>query len=251
MAKPLIVANWKMHPDSFKDALKLFSDIKKFLPRSKSYKVVICPPFPFLVSFAIGNKSKVLIGAQNISSEDEGPFTGEVDGKMLSSIGVSYCIVGHSERRSLGETDSIVSNKVLKALQAKLNVILCVGENNRDSNGDFFAVLRESIVNSLKMVSREKAKNIIIAYEPLWAIGEKSKGAIDPETLYETVIFIRRTLLELFGKNMGAKIPILYGGSIDENNAKSIVQEGKVQGLLVGRASLDPKNFGKIVNLAS
>lgn len=166
---------------------------------------------------------------------------------MLKSVGVNFCIVGHSERRAMGETVEIISKKIKRALENKITPIVCIGEKSRDAEGQFFIDLRSIIESTLAGISKNDVTKIILAYEPLWAISTEGKGAITAELLRETSIFIRRTLSELYGNKIGTKIPILYGGSVNSKNAKEIVVTGGVDGLLIGKASLNSKEFIQIV----
>ncbi len=249
MAKKIIVANWKMNPNSFAEAKAIFNNLKKSLRPKKSKtrkEVVICPPLPYFGIFENLPKG-MLLGSQDISLKDPGAFTGEVGAKIIKNSGGSFCIVGHSERRAMGETSETVSKKILKAVNCKLTPIVCVGEKIRDKDGQFFLTIRSIIESSLHGVSKNNAQKLIIAYEPIWAVGSAAKGAINPEVLCETSVFIRRTLSEIYGNKIGTKIPLIYGGSVDEKDCKELVEIGKVDGFLIGRASLKPKIFSKII----
>ena len=249
MTKKIIVANWKMNPKSKNLARAIIDPIKKTLGRvnfKNKKSVVICPPNAYLGIFEKLPKN-ISLGAQDLSIYGAGALTGEVGGDMLKSVGVNFCIIGHSERRAMGETAEIISKKISRALENKITPIICVGEKTRDGEGQFFIDLRSIIESTLAGVSKNESSKIILAYEPLWAISTEGKGAITPELLRETSIFIRRTLSELYGNKIGIKIPILYGGSVNAKNAKEIVTVGGVDGLLIGKASLNSKEFIQIV----
>ncbi|MFA6463552.1 MAG: triose-phosphate isomerase [Candidatus Paceibacterota bacterium] len=250
MNKKIIVANWKMNPRSLTLAKTILDPIKKTFQRAnfKGKKtIVICPPNSFLGIFDKPIKN-ISLGAQDLSIYSSGALTGEVGGSMLKSVGVNYVIIGHSERRAMGETPEIISKKILRALENKITPIICMGENKRDTEGQFFIELRSIIESTLAKVSKTTASKIILAYEPLWAISTEGNGAITPELLRETSIFIRRTLSELYGNKIGTKISILYGGSVNTKNAKEIVSLGEVDGLLIGKESLNSKDFIQIVS---
>ncbi|MEI8337758.1 MAG: triose-phosphate isomerase [bacterium] len=250
MNKKIIVANWKMNPKSFLQAKAILEPIKKAFLRNdfKGKKsIVICPPHAYLGLFEKLPKN-ISLGAQDLSIYSKGALTGEVGGDMLKSVGVNFCIIGHSERRAMGETPEIISKKITRALENKITPIICFGENKRDIEGQFFADIRSIIEATLAGVSKANASKIVLAYEPLWAISTEGNGAITPELLRETAIFIRRTLSELYGNKIGIKIPILYGGSVNVKNAKDIVIQGEVDGLLIGKVSLNAKEFIQIVS---
>ena len=168
MSKKIVVANWKMNPQSQKEAEILFSIVFKDAKDIKNTKIVICPPFPFLfISQKFRNK-KIYLGAQNVSKEQGGSYTGEVSPKMLANMGVSYVIVGHGEHRLQGETNKIVNEKILNLFKFNLSPILCVGESIRDKDGAYLSFVEEQIKNCLDGVPRAQMKNLIIAYEPIW-----------------------------------------------------------------------------------
>jgi triosephosphate isomerase (TIM) len=244
--KKLIVANWKMNPLTLAEAENLFMAIKKGTRGSDS-KIVVCPPFVYLNElkhFFI--KDRIALGAQDVFWEKNGAFTGEISSQMISTVGGSYAIIGHSERRANGETDEMVSKKVQAALKAGLSVILCVGERVRDDHGEYLAFLKNQLAASLSGVTKKYLSKLTIAYEPVWAIG-KGHEAMNAHDLHQIVIFIRKTLLSLYKGSVHTEIPIIYGGSVDAENAESMVHEGEVDGLLIGRESLKPESFSEIV----
>lgn len=246
MSKKIIIANWKMNPDGVKEALKLFVSSKELSKKYKA-KIIICPPFPFISLFSKMNTENFSLGTQNIFQEKRGPFTGEVSTSMLKSLSVLYSIVGHSERRKLGETNEIVSKKISQILKSKITPILCIGEKERDSDGAFFGFLKEEILSSLKLVTKTDIKKVIIAYEPIWAISTEGKGAMDAHSINETVIFIKKVLSDKFGKLSASKVKIIYGGSVDKRNVKDVISVGGCDGVLVGKASLSAVSFEAIL----
>lgn len=242
----IIVANWKMNPATNKEAQTLFSLIKKNTSEIKDKKIIICPPFPFLSLYE--KSKKLLLGAQNVSSQEKGSYTGDVSPSMLSSLGVSYVIVGHGEVRAKGEDDSLINKKIKNLLKNKLIPILCVGEKSRDEEGDYLSFLENQIRGSLVGLTKAQAEKIILAYEPLWAIGKEAEREANKEEFVEVKIFIKKILADLFGQEISSSIPVLYGGSVNQNNAKYYAVEGEADGLLIGRDSLDPEKFKNIIN---
>ncbi|PIR69200.1 MAG: triose-phosphate isomerase [Candidatus Niyogibacteria bacterium CG10_big_fil_rev_8_21_14_0_10_46_36] len=244
----IIIANWKSNPHTVKKAVRLARDIERGVSRLRRVRTVIAPPTAYLRDVGKALRSSRL-GAQNASVKDEGPFTGEVSAPMLSSVGVSYVILGHSERRMhFHETDTEINEKIKRALKSGLSVVLCVGERDR-SKERFLQLVKHQILAGLKKVSRGHSKKIIIAYEPIWAIGTGSP--VSPEDLYEMTLYIRRILLDLFGKKAAHAMQVLYGGSVSSKNAASFLSVEGVDGLLVGGASLRAQEFIHITKEAS
>lgn len=249
-SKKLIIGNWKMYPASVRDAKSKFVAIKNVASKLTNVQTVICPPFVYVSELKkLESGHRCVVGAQNAWYETEGVFTGEVSLSMLASIGVQYVIIGHSERRALGETDELVNKKVLAGVKAKLSVVLCVGERARDADGVYLKYISEQIKEALHGVQKKELKQIVIAYEPIWAIGKDAVRAASTDDALEVSILIRRTLSDMFGKDASG-IPLLYGGSVDAKNAWEFLLKSQVDGLLVGRASLDPKVFGEILKSA-
>jgi len=171
--------------------------------------------------------------------------TGEISGGMLKKEGEGYVIVGHSERREMGEIDEMIAKKVSSAIKAGLKPILCIGEKTRDDHGEYLHFLRNQIINSLGKLSKKQLAKLVIAYEPVWAIGQEE--AMKTEDIHITTIFIKKVLTEVFKDKAVLNIPILYGGSVSHLNASEIIKAGEVQGLLVGRESLNARKFGELL----
>lgn len=249
----LIVGNWKMYPKTVSEARRIFAVLKKRVGRGNfGVKIVICPSTLYLATlFAEKGTARVFFGAQDAFWENDGAHTGENSPTQLHSAGVTYVILGHSERRASGETDAVIALKARRAIENALTVILCVGEKDRDHSGAYFRHVGEQLRASLSRFPKGKGKALVVAYEPVWAIGVHATGVAAPSDFHEMSIFIRRHLVEYFGKKSGFSIPILYGGSVDEGNAAGFLKEGGADGLLVGRASLDPKKFSEIIRVAS
>lgn len=248
MVKKLIIANWKMAPATLASARELFTKTKRVAQNLNRITTVICPPFVFLGVFSKSARTqRCRLGAQDIFWKSDNARTGEISPEQLKSMGVSSVIVGHSERRALGEDDEVVNRKVLSCMRNRLRVILCIGESNRDSEGAYLRFIETQIEKSLAKVSRPMLSNLVIAYEPIWAVGSYAKRADTPDELFEMVIFIKKVLSDRFGKKHALGIPVLYGGSVNERNAASFLKHGGADGLLIGRASLDPKQFSNIL----
>jgi triosephosphate isomerase len=192
------------------------------------------------------------LGSQDVFWEEEGSYTGEISAKMLKNLGVEYVIIGHSERRRLGETDEAINKKIRQALKNHLKVIFCVGEFERDDENKYFQFVKNEISKGLDKVPTRLLKNLIVAYEPIWAISSVNKSgkarfnADTPENAQEMAIYIKRVLVSLFGKIV-QKSPVLYGGSVEAENAASFLKKEGIEGLLVGRASWSAKTFGELL----
>lgn len=239
-----------MYPASLKDAKAKFTAIKKTAGKLANVQTVICPPLVYVSEFKkLVSGHRVVVGAQNAWFETEGAFTGEVSIAMLASVGAQYVIVGHSERRAIGESDELINKKVLAGVKAGMNVVLCVGERERDPDGVYLKFITEQINEALHGVQKKELKKIVIAYEPIWAIGKNAIHPASPDDALEVSILIKRTLADLYGKDSSV-IQVLYGGSVDAKNAWEFLLKSQVNGLLVGRASLDPKVFSEILKSA-
>ncbi|OGI81166.1 triose-phosphate isomerase [Candidatus Nomurabacteria bacterium RIFCSPLOWO2_02_FULL_42_17] len=250
MLKKIIIGNWKMNPPTYAGTQKIISGILPLVSRVKNkIEVVICPPFPWLTDFSHKLNKKVSFGAQDVFYEPAGPYTGEVSVDMLKSSGVKFVIVGHSERRALGETDEIVSKKVHACLKSSLIPIICVGERERDSGHTYLDLIKHQLKSALARVPRASAGKLIVAYEPVWAIGRKAARAATSEECGEMIIFIRKILSDIFGVKSAVRVRILYGGSVEPKNAGAYLTT-RANGLLVGHDSLDPKKFGEILKVA-
>lgn len=244
--KKFIIANWKCNPTTQKKAKQLFLSVKKGLKNKKNVEVVICPPFCYLAVIN-NNLSFIKLGAQNCFFEDKGAYTGEVSCEMLKSLKCKYVIIGHSERRKIfGETDKIINKKIKKALKFGLEPIFCIGETLEEKQqSNTFKVLEKEIKKGLEKVSKKEIKKIIVAYEPIWAIG--SNHPCEEDQAMTVALFIRKLISRLYNKQIAKKIRILYGGSTNSQNAFNYLRNSEIQGLLVGGASLKAKEFIKII----
>lgn len=248
--KKIIVGNWKMNPTSADWAKKIFQSTKKIAAKNDRVEVVVCPPFVYALPLSKISRGQVAVGAQDVFHEMSGSYTGEISALMLSDAGLTHVIVGHSERRKMGETDESVNKKSLAVLQGGLTLILCVGESNRDSEGAYLKFIADQIKSALAKAEKKHLKKLIIAYEPVWAIGKSDAEAMKPEDMHETGIYIKKVLSDMFGKEEASRVPVLYGGSVSPRNAGELIEKGNVSGLLVGRDSLNPENFAEIIKLA-
>jgi triosephosphate isomerase len=242
--RPILVANWKMH----KTTGEALAFLDRFLPRlAAGVEVAIAPPFTALD--CVGRRlagSPVALAAQNVSAEAEGAFTGEIASRMLADLGCRYAIVGHSERRALfGETDALVARKAAALLAAGIRPIVCIGETlEQREAGRTFEVLAAQVEGSLAGMPAERAEELVLAYEPVWAIGTGRTAT--PETAEEAHRFLRDRLARRFGA-AAERIRIQYGGSVKPENVYDLLERPDIDGALVGGASLDPEAFARIV----
>lgn len=238
-----------MNPFSEKEVERILNGVKKTATRLKKTQVVICPPFIYFNNLRkiIGKSANLSLGAQNAFWEIDGAFTGEVSPEMIKNYGGSYVILGHSERRALGETDEMVSKKAMACLKTGLKTVVCVGEKIRDEQGDYLVFLRDEIRASLNKIQKRFLRNLIIAYEPIWAIGKKDTEAMLPADIHEMAIYVKKVLSEIYGQGRALAVPILYGGSVGGENTGEIIKNGGVDGLLVGHQSFKPENFIEIL----
>ncbi len=242
----LIVANWKAYVEDLAKAKKLFA-VAKRLASSTSISIVLAPSAPFLGALAIRNKSKVAFAAQDVSRTTGGAKTGEITAQMYAATGAAYAIIGHSERRAAGDTDAIVAEKLVHALTHGLIPVLCIGETERDDDGRYLAVVREELTAAIESLAPKERAKIIVAYEPLWAIGKTASAAIGPNDLAEMVLYIRKVLAELLPGKSSARSLVLYGGSVEPDNVRDLAASSGIDGLLVGHVSVDSHSFSLLV----
>ncbi len=242
-----MAANWKMYKTP--DQTRAF--FKDFLPLVSGHsrdQVVVCPPYVDLAAAVEAARgSNVAVGGQNSHWKEEGAFTGEISAAMLAALSVTHVIVGHSERRQyFGETDDTVNLRLKAALEAGLTPICCVGEvlEEREA-GMTDDVLRRQCVRAFHAISAKKAARLVVAYEPVWAIGTGKTAT--PELAAEAHAVIRKEATEIFGEDFAGKLRILYGGSVKAENASALMAQEEIDGALVGGASLDPRSFAAIV----
>jgi triosephosphate isomerase len=248
--KKIVIANWKMNPSSGREAENLFKLILKWKPNKLRADIVICPPALYLERLYKISK-KINLGVQNIFFGGEGASTGEISGNMAENSGAKYVILGHSERRAMGETDDIINKKIKTAFYVGLTPILCVGEKVRNETHDHFNVVKTQLENALLGVTKASISKLIVTYEPVWAVGDKALREARPAEFREFSIFIRKILSDKFGMENAQKAKIIYGGSVNPTDARGLLEEGGAEGLLVGRASLEAKKFIEIAEIVS
>jgi triosephosphate isomerase len=246
--KALIAGNWKMHT-TLVDGCALATGVANSFHGQPDRQVLIAPPFTILSEVAhVIKDSGVIIGGQNVCWEASGAFTGEISPTMLLDAGATAAIIGHSERRQIfGENDEIINKRVRGAITHKLLVVLCVGETLEErEGGNTFSVLETQIRRGLDQVTAEEMKDVVIAYEPVWAIGTGKTAS--KEQAQETHAFIRGLIENLFEKGVAEGLRILYGGSVKPVNVDELMAQPDIDGALVGGAALDVESFGRIIN---
>jgi len=249
MRKPIIAGNWKMYKTS-SEAVDLVQKLIDLVDDVQDIDIVVCPPFTALKSVATLlelDKPNIKLGAQNMYWEDEGAYTGEVSPIMLKELNVKYVIIGHSERRGyFGETDEIVNKKVIAAIAHNLTPIMCVGESLEEREDEKTqAVVQKQIFDGLKALNAEDVEKIVIAYEPIWAIGTgRSATAQDAN---DVIRHIRALIGSQFGPDVAREVKIQYGGSVKPENIGEFMAESDIDGALVGGASLEAEGFTRIV----
>ena len=247
MRKKVIAGNWKMNmlPNETLEYIDSFSKLVK----DSENEVILCVPYTDLFyALMAAQGTNIKIGAQNMHFAENGAYTGEVSGKMLKAIGVQYVIIGHSERRQYyAETDESVNKKIKAAFENGLLTIVCVGETlEQRENGDAEKVITTQTQKALEGLEDNKIKDVIIAYEPIWAIGTGKTATSDDAN--DAIKSIRKKISDLYGKDVGESVIIQYGGSVKSSNAKELFETSDIDGGLVGGASLKPDEFAKIVN---
>ena len=247
----IIAGNWKLNKTS-REAIVLVEELKRELASVNGVDVVVCPPFTALESVSdVLTESPIALGAQNAYWQDSGAFTGEVAVPMLKDLSVAYVILGHSERRQFfGETNETVNKRLKAVLNHGLTPIVCVGENLSEREGNkTFDVIKNHVEGSLTGLSVEQAKNLVIAYEPVWAIGTGKTAT--PEQAQEVHAFIRKLLGQLFNSELANSLRIQYGGSVTPETAAALLSKPDIDGALVGGASLKAPSFAAIVKAAA
>ncbi|GAK52666.1 triosephosphate isomerase [Candidatus Moduliflexus flocculans] len=247
MRTPIIAGNWKMFT-VVEEAKALVLALKDLVKDVTNVEVVVCPPFISLLAVKdVLAGSRIGLGAQNVYWEKNGAFTGEISAPMLKSVGCTYVIIGHSERRTyFGETDETVNKRVFAALSEGLKPIVCVGETLEErESGQTFDVIKRQIVGGLANLSVEQMASVVIAYEPVWAIGTGKTAT--PAQAQEVHAFIRKLLNDIFGQTTAEATRIQYGGSVKPDNATELMSQPDIDGALVGGASLKADSFEKII----
>jgi len=247
MRRPLIAGNWKMHK-TCAESVELVSRLKELISGVDQVEVVVAPPYTALAAVADAIKgSCITLSSQNTFWEESGAFTGEVSPSMLKDIGCTYTIIGHSERRQyFGETNATVNKRLKAALNASLTPMVCVGETLEEREAEkTIAVIDQQIREGLAGVSSQDMAKVVIAYEPVWAIGTGKTAT--PDQAQEVHQFIRQLLAKIFGKEIAEKIRILYGGSVKDENIDQLMVQSDIDGALVGGASLKADSFARVI----
>lgn len=248
---PLIAGNWKMHKTG-DEAAAAAKRLKSLVAGAAGVQVMIAPPFTALSQVAAQiSGSAIALGAQNMHWESHGAFTGEIAPNMLVSAGCSYVILGHSERRQFfGETDQTINRKIRAAVAAGLKPVFCIGETDAEREaGQTFSVLDKQIKNGLESLVLQDLQSLVVAYEPVWAIGTGKTATKDQAQ--EVHAYVRHQLAEMVNDGFAQQLQILYGGSVKPSNVKELMAMPDVDGALVGGASLDPETFSQLVNYQS
>ena len=246
MRKPIIAGNWKMHK-TIAEALEFVNEVKDRVNNDK-VEAVICAPFTLLKDLKQATKgTNIKIGAQNMHFEEKGAFTGEISPLMLKELDMDYVVIGHSERRQyFNETDETVNKKVLKALEVGIDPILCVGETLEEREaGNTKDVCKVKVEKALENVSKEDLAKVVIAYEPVWAIGTGKTAT--SEDANDVIAYIREVVANLYGE-LANEVRIQYGGSVKPSNVAEIMNQSDIDGALVGGASLEANDYVELVN---
>lgn len=244
--KRLVIGNWKMYVDSPAVAKKFAQSLRRKSRTFAGVEAGLAPSFTLLPIVAAAFKGSVIrAGVQTLSAHGGGANTGDVSAVMAKAAGASFAIVGHSERRS-HEDNTAVHAQLVQAATAGLAPVLCVGEKERTQDGAHFSYIEEQIRSALTG-AQSLAQKLVIAYEPVWAIGKSGSEAMKPQDIRETVIFIRKTVAQILPREQAMRIPVLYGGSVEPENAKELFKEGDVSGFLVGHASAELDSFVQIL----
>ena len=247
MRKPIIAGNWKMYK-TVPESVNMVRDLVPLVSGISDREIVIAPVFTSLESVGKAVKgTNIKLSSQDVFWEEKGAFTGEISPGMLVDVGCSFVIIGHSERRQyFGETDATVNKKIFAALKALLTPIVCIGESlDEREKGQTFTVLERQLREGLKNITKEQMLKLVIAYEPIWAIGTGKTAT--PSQAEEAHIFIRKTLAGMFGGEVSDNIRILYGGSVKPENVSELMAQNNIDGALVGGASLEAGSFATLI----
>jgi triosephosphate isomerase (TIM) len=247
MRTKIVAGNWKMHKNA-QETKDLLNDLIDKLPSGKEAKIIVAPTFVNLAQAqAQLENTNIEVAAQNMHQAESGAFTGEISASMLKSIGVNTVLIGHSERRAyFHETDALLANKVDTALKHEMTIIFCFGEELKDrQSNNHFTVVENQLRDGLFHINKQDWSNIVLAYEPVWAIGTGETAS--PDQAQEMHLFIRETVRKEFGSDVAEDLTILYGGSVKPENAKEIFSKPDVDGGLIGGAALKADDFSAIV----
>lgn len=249
MRKKIVAGNWKMNLN-YDEVTSLVDEILRLHSSDNNVEIILSPPFVYLdkVIRSCANHDHVLVASQNCSEYNNGAYTGEVSASMLNSMGVNYVIIGHSERRSIfNESNENLNLKITKALQNNLKIIFCCGENiNQRESGEYLQVIKKQLEETILSLDQKSLSKIVIAYEPIWAIGTgKTASSVQAQEIH---FFIRSLISDKFGTEISNNTSILYGGSCKPTNSKELFSQSDIDGGLIGGASLKSSDFTAIVN---
>ena len=246
--KRLVVGNWKMYIKKAEEAKKFALTLRRKTRGLRGVEVWLAPPTPFLPEVArVLESSPVRVGAQKATHHADPQHTGSVSAVMLKDVGASFVIVGHSEYRIAAGTNDKVRAQLERTVEAGLAPVLCVGEREREADGEHFSFIETELESALRGLPPAVLKKLTVAYEPVWAIGRHAADAMKPAEVQEMVIFIRKVLSDILDRRAALKVPILYGGSVEPGNAADLIAEGGVGGFLVGHASAEVESFFEII----
>jgi len=244
----IIAANWKAYVESAATAKALAAAARRLAGKGEN-TIILAPPAPYLGLLASGKgkEAAFALAAQDVSDSTGGAATGETTAALLADLGVAYAIIGHSERRAMGETNELVASKVRHALAHSLTPIVCIGERERDAEASYLQFLRAELAAVFEPLSHGERTRIVLAYEPIWAIGKSAADSIHPSDLQEMVLYMQKVLADYLPGQGAAAIPILYGGSVEAENIVSLATDTGVQGFLIGHASASVASFSALV----
>ncbi|MBD3211589.1 MAG: triose-phosphate isomerase [Candidatus Lokiarchaeota archaeon] len=250
MRRPIIGGNWKMNRGSPESAREMLQELIPLVKKVKQVDIVIAPPFTALQEASVVKVTNIKLGAQNMYFEEKGAYTGEISPIFLNALGIDYVILGHSERRNIfGESDELINKKVKKALEMRLAPIVCIGEHLEERKASNTEKIIENQMNgTFADINKEEMKKIVIAYEPIWAIGTGETAT--PEQAVEVHKFIRSLLKDKYDEEVAQSVRIQYGGSVKPHNALELFQKEDIDGGLVGGASLEAESFAEIIKAA-
>jgi len=245
-SNPLIVGNWKLNPVTQVDAVALATEVVKKMKKVEGVHVAIAPPYPYLIPVEKKTANSLVgLSAQDVSTVNMGASTGEVSILQLKDIGCEFVILGHSERRAMGEKDDSIRAKTELVLKHRLTPIVCVGEKKRDEKGDYLAFVEAQLTSLATDLTALQIKKVVIAYEPIWAIGTGKTATVDD--VKEMQIFIESVLAKLYDRKTANSVRLLYGGSVKPHNSATLQAGGGMNGFLVGGASLKAEDFTEII----
>ncbi len=241
----LVIANWKAYVEDVARAKELLARAKRLAKRGVT--IVLAPPAPLFGLVKAARPGSISLCAQDISATTGGAHTGEATAQAYAAAGATYAIIGHSERRAAGDTDGVVAEKIAHAIAHRLTPVLCVGERERDEDGRYLSFVRDQLTSALAVLLPKERSQIVVAYEPVWAIGKSAADAMHPGELGEMALYIRKILAELLPGKSSERIRVLYGGSVEPENVCDLTAASGIDGILVGHASVDGATFSALV----